>query len=143
VFSGSGRADPHDKQTVLTNFVRKTVSANAEVFTDEYAAYKSLKADYRHDIVRHKALEYVRGRVHTQGIESFWSLFKRGVIGGYHNVSIKHRVRCMNEFQFRFNNREAEDLFMLVLLNLVAGSPLPRAVLMVNPSAAKSDDQPV
>ena len=117
-------------KTVLTGFVRDTVSPKATVFTDESAAYKSLKGEYCHDIVQHTALEYVRGDVHTNGIESFWSLFKRGVIGNYHQVSIKHLVRYLNEFQFRFNNREAEDLFLLVLWNLVIRQALTRAALI-------------
>ena len=59
----------------------------------------------------HKALEYVRGEVHTNNIESFWSLLKRGVIGTYHNVSKKYLPLYLAEFQFRHNNRKNPDIF--------------------------------
>jgi hypothetical protein len=66
----------------------------------------------------------VRGQVHTQGIESFWSLFKRGLIGSFHSVSVKHLHRYLNEFSFRFNQRECEDLFALIIMNLAIGNAL-------------------
>jgi hypothetical protein len=124
-------------KTVLTGFVRKNVSTDAEIlYTDEYPAYKSLKADYRHEIVRHKALEYVRGDVHTQSIENFWSLFKRGVIGSFHKISIKHLDRYLAEFCFRFNHRRNEELFALTILNLVIAAAMPYAVLIGKTSAS-------
>lgn len=55
--------------------------------------------------------EYVRGEVHTNSIESFWALLKRGVIGTYHNVSAKYLPLYLNEFQFRFNNRREANIF--------------------------------
>jgi transposase-like protein len=55
--------------------------------------------------------DYVRGEVHTNSIESFWSLLKRGVVGTYHNVSAKYLPFYLNEFSFRFNNRKNEDMF--------------------------------
>jgi hypothetical protein len=60
-------------------------------------------------MVDHKALEYVRGEVYTNNIESFWSLLKRGVIGTYHNICVQYLPRYLNEF--RFNNRIEEDIF--------------------------------
>lgn len=72
----------------------------------------------------HIALEYVRRgdkRIHTNGIKNFWSLFKRGVIGSYHHVSVKHLSRYLDEFTFRFSNRDNADLFFLTMLNLVIG----------------------
>ncbi len=128
-------------KTVLTGFVRKNVSTDAEIlYTDEYPAYKSLKADYRHDIVRHKALEYVRGDVHTQSIENFWSLFKRGVIGSFHKVSTKHLDRYLAEFCFRFNHRRNEELFALTILNLVIAVAMPYAKLTAKTSLAAASD---
>jgi hypothetical protein len=64
--------------------------------------------------VNHIALEYVRKgdkEVHTNSIENFWSLFKRGVIGQYHQISVKHMHRYLDELTFRFNNRESANLF--------------------------------
>lgn len=71
--------------------------------------------------MQHIALEYVRKgnpAIHTNGVENFWSLFKRGVIGQYHQVSTKHLHRYLDEFTFRFSNRNAGNLFLLVLMNL-------------------------
>ena len=61
--------------------------------------------------VDHKALEYVRGEVHTNNLESFWSLLKRGVIGTFHNVSKDYLPLYLNEFAFRHNERENPDIF--------------------------------
>jgi transposase-like protein len=60
-------------------------------------------------------MEYVRGEVHTNNIESFWSLLKRGVVGTYHNVSKQYLPLYLNEFSFRFNNRENPDIFDAIL----------------------------
>jgi transposase-like protein len=95
------------------NFVRHVVSRNVSlVATDEAAHYRHLsKAGLPHDTVNHSHDEYVRGRVHTQNIESFWSLLKRGIIGNYHKVSAKYLPLYLNEFTFRFNNRKNPDIF--------------------------------
>jgi transposase-like protein len=75
----------------LTRFVRKTVSDKVDlVATDEHAGYRYVKWAMPHEVISHGSGEYVRGTVHTQNIESFWSLLKRGVIGTYHNVSKKY-----------------------------------------------------
>jgi transposase-like protein len=96
----------------LTRFVRKTVSDRVDlVATDEHSGYRLLKWAMPHEVVSHSTGEYVRGNVHTQNIESFWSLLKRGVIGTYHNVSKKYLPLYLNEFAFRFNNRKTEDIF--------------------------------
>jgi transposase-like protein len=96
----------------LTTFVRKTVSDRVSlVATDEHAGYRLLKWAYPHEVVKHSDGEYVRGRVHTQNIESFWSLLKRGIMGNYHKVSAKYLPLYLNEFTFRFNNRNNADIF--------------------------------
>jgi transposase-like protein len=96
----------------LTRFVRKTVSDKVDlVATDEHAGYRYVKWAMPHEVISHGSGEYVRGTVHTQNIESFWSLLKRGVIGTYHNVSKKYLPLYLNEFQFRFNNRKEKDIF--------------------------------
>jgi hypothetical protein len=84
----------------LAGFVRKVVDRKNVrlVVTDENS-------------VRHSAGEYVRGDVHTNSIESFWSLLKRGVMGSYHNVSAKYLPFYLNEFSFRFNNRNNDEMF--------------------------------
>ncbi len=65
--------------------------------------------------VDHKAHEYVRGEVHTNNLESFWSLLKRGIIGTYHNVSKTYLPLYLAEFQFRHNNRNNADIFKAIL----------------------------
>jgi transposase-like protein len=81
------------------------------VATDEHAGYRPLDSAYPHQVVRHSGGEYVHGNVHTNNIESFWALLKRGIIGTYHNVSKKYLPLYLNEFQFRQNNRNNEDIF--------------------------------
>jgi len=116
---------PREIAKVMTGVIRDNVAFDAEVMTDEHGAYVKLSKDgWKHDIVAHTKDEWVRGKVHTQGIESFWSLFKRGVIGSFHQVSVKHLHRYLNEFSFRFNNREAEDIFAMIVLRLAIGNVL-------------------
>ena len=95
------------------NFVRWAVSGEVTlVSTDESANYRRLsKMGYRHSTVSHNREEYVRGEVHTQSIDSFWALLKRGIIGTYHKVSKKYLPLYLAEFQFRFNNRHEADIF--------------------------------
>jgi transposase-like protein len=96
----------------MSRFVRQMVSEKVDlVATDEGAGYQKLYQAFEHKTVDHKALEYVRGEVHTNNIESFWSLLKRGVIGTYHNVSKKYLPLYLAEFQFRHNNRREADIF--------------------------------
>ena len=83
--------------------------------TDEATHYRHLGKDLPHEHVLHSKYEYVRGRVHTQSIESFWSLLKRGIIGNYHKVSAKYLPLYLNEFTFRFNNRKNPDIFKAIL----------------------------
>ena len=110
---------------VLTAAVKNTISTEAELFiTDEWAGIQDpVGKQYHHETVNHIKLEYVRKgdprSIHTNSIENFWSLFNRGVVGSFHKVSVKHLSRYLDEFTFRFNNRKAEDLFGLVMLNLV------------------------
>lgn len=93
----------------LTGFVQANVAPGASVVTDEASAYRSLSAKgYIHHTVNHSAGEYVRNYcIHTNGIESFWALLKRGHYGIYHFMSPKHLHRYVNEFSFRQNTREA------------------------------------
>jgi hypothetical protein len=133
--------------TVLTGAVTNNVSTSADVFiTDEWGGYKKVGRQYRHETVKHIALEYVRKgdprQIHTNSIENFWSLFKRGLIGSYHKVSVKHLHRYLDEFSFRFNNRDAEDLFGLVVLNLVITAGIKYSELTAKPSDPESLDVP-
>ena len=72
-------------------------------------------APYPHETIGHSQGEYVRGKVHTQTIESFWSLLKRGIMGSYHKVSGRYLPLYLAEFTFRFNNRKNPDIFSELL----------------------------
>ncbi len=69
----------------------------------------------KHANVKHSANEYVRGEIHTNSIESFWALLKRGVVGTYQNVSKKYLPFYLNEFSFRHNNRKNEEMFAALI----------------------------
>jgi len=97
---------------VLTTFVREAVSHRVSLLcTDEWTGYRKLKAEYPHAVIRHTAGEYVHGNIHTNTIEGFWSIFKRGIVGSFHKVSKKYLPLYVAEFQFRYNNRENADIF--------------------------------
>jgi transposase-like protein len=89
----------------MQHLVREQVEAGATVYTDALKAYMGLDSDYEHEVVDH-AVEYVNGRVHTNTIENFWSLLKRGLKGTYVAVEPFHLFRYLDEQMFRFNNRK-------------------------------------
>jgi transposase-like protein len=96
----------------LEGFVREAVSNKASLLcTDQWVGYNQLGKDYPHQTIDHAAGEYVVGAVHTQTIEGFWSLIKRGVMGSYHKVSKKYLPLYVAEFEFRYNNRHNLDIF--------------------------------
>jgi transposase-like protein len=108
------------KRGTLQKEVRANVEQGSAVFTDELASYTGLDRDYVHDFVNH-AEEYVRGNVHTNGIENFWSLLKRGLKGTYVSVEPFHLFRYLDEQAFRFNERKGtdRDRFMEMLVSVV------------------------
>jgi transposase-like protein len=79
---------------------------------------------YNRNSVAHAKKQYVDGEVHTNSIENFWSLFKRGLIGSFHKVSEKHLDRYLDEFTYRFNGRDDDQLFQNTLRNLANGHVL-------------------
>ena len=92
----------------LQSFVRDNAPVGATVVTDSHASYVGLEASgYQHIRVNHSVGEYVRDMAHTNGIESFWALLKRGHYGIYHYMSAKHLHRYVNEFSFRHNTSKA------------------------------------
>ncbi len=101
----------HVTKVDLEAFVRETVSNKVSLLaTDENRGYSGL-VDYPHATVAHGARQYVVGAIHTNTIEGFWSIFKRGIVGSYHKVSAKYLPRYIAEFQFRYNNRMNADIF--------------------------------
>jgi hypothetical protein len=96
------------KKETLHGEVRANVEKGAEVFTDAHDGYIDLEPDYVHQVINH-AEAYVKGNVHTNGIENFWSLLKRGLKGTYVSVMPFHLFRYVDEQAFRFNNRKFND----------------------------------
>jgi transposase-like protein len=109
---------------ILTGIVRDRVTKGAKVYTDELPAYKSLDRTYEHGKVMHHRDEWVRGDVHTNSVESAWSLFKRSIVGSFHQISRKHMDAYLDEFEWRFNNRENPFLFRDTLIRLVSSSKM-------------------
>jgi transposase-like protein len=96
------------KRATVQGEVRQYVATGSQVFTDALPSYKGLTPDYIHQAIDH-AKEYVRGNVHTNGLENFWSLLKRGIRGTYVSVEPFHLFRYLDEQAFRFNERENTD----------------------------------
>ena len=88
--------------------MRKQVEAGAALYTDALLSYEGLEGDYAHKVVDH-AVQYVDGRIHTNGLENFWSLLKRGINGTYVSVEPFHLFRYLDEQSFRYNNRATKD----------------------------------
>ena len=105
----------------LNSLVRKNVDvSNATLITDEFKGYLGIKKMMPHRTIDHR-IWYVDGDIHTNNIESFWALLKRGIIGQYHKVSLKHLNEYIDEFSYRFNNRKNEDVFNQTLAKAVGG----------------------
>ncbi len=96
------------KKQTLQGFVEKRTETDTEVYSDEATAYIGIGR--AHSAVKHSVGEYVREQVHTNGIESHWALFKRGIVGTYHHVSPKHLDRYAAEFEGRHNSRPADTI---------------------------------
>jgi hypothetical protein len=109
--------------------VRSNVEAGAELFTDAWKGYSGLHQEYIHQVINH-AEKYVDGQIHTNGIENFWSLLKRGLKGTYVSVEPFHLFRYLDEQTFRFNNRKVKDADrFLQVVKSVTGKRLTREEL--------------
>ena len=103
------RVIPDTSAETLTGFVYATTQKGAQVYTDDAPAYRKLSG-VLHESVRHSVKEYVNGMAYTNGIESFWSVLKRGYCGVYHQMSPWQLQRYVNEFTGRHNDRELDTL---------------------------------
>ena len=98
-------------QGTIARVVTNNISRKTRIYTDEAAMYTILKyLGYDHRKVNHKSGEYVRGEIHTNGVESFWALLKRGYYGVYHKMSVKHLQKYVNEFANRTNVRPMDTI---------------------------------
>jgi len=108
---------PNVDRVTLMPQVRKHVIPTSMVYTDEMGAYEPLKWNgYKHQIITHSEHVYVSGDVHTNTIEGFWSLVKRGIGGVYHAVSAKHLQGYLNEYAWRYNHRNGGRMMFETLL---------------------------
>ncbi len=106
------RVIQNTRASTLRDFIRESVSDKVSLLcTDQWGGYHGLDRDYPHHTVDHAKGQYVVGAVHTQTIEGFWSLVKRGMVGTFHKVSAKYLPLYVAEFQFRYNNRMNDDIF--------------------------------
>jgi len=111
------------KAKTLLPIIAKNIQPHAIIYTDEFPTYKRLTdMDYYHEKIHHCNKEYVLGKIHINNIEGFWSIMKRGINGVYHSVSSKHLDKYINEYVFRYNNRQ-EPGFMFYYLLCQASSP--------------------
>jgi transposase-like protein len=99
---------PNTRRRTLQPEVRRHVASGSEVFTDALASYRGLDADYAHQVIDHAEC-YAKGKIHTNGLENFWSLFKRCVHGTYVAIEPFHLFRYLDEQSFRFNTRKERD----------------------------------
>ena len=99
---------PNNRKETVQAEIRQNVAPGSEVFTDALKSYEGLDPDYVHQSIDH-AEKYVEGRVHTNGLENFWSLVKRCIKGTYVSVEPFHLFRYLDEETFRFNEREGDD----------------------------------
>ena len=104
---------PISSQT-LQRMIEQTVERGSTIYTDQHKGYIGLKhKNYKHESVNHGVNEYIRGQAHTQGVESFWSMLKRGYVGVYHKMSEKHLQRYIDEYVGRHNNREEATMHIM------------------------------
>jgi hypothetical protein len=127
---------PNTSRLSLHGEIRTHVAPGATLFTDAWAAYRGLQSEYAHQVVDH-AVEYVRGTVHTNTIENFWSLLKRGIKGTYVSVEPFHLFRYLDEQSFRFNNRKTNDAdrFAIALASIPGRRLTYRQLIGQNASA--------
>ena len=118
------------KSGTLAQYIKDNVSQDCEVvMTDELTSYpgaikQSGIPNLKHQTVNHSAGEYVNGDITTNGIESAFSLLKRGIVGSWHKVSDKHLPAYLEEMTFRFNRRNSKTIFLDTLQHMITADPL-------------------
>ncbi len=117
---------PEVTRETLHSFVNRNVKDEDEaIYTDEWRGYLGLEDDdTRHETVNHSEEEWVVGDVHTDDIEGVWSLFKRSIVGAFHQISTKHLDRYIEEMEWRFNNRNNPYIFRDTLIRILRTEPL-------------------
>lgn len=111
---------PNVRRNTLDAKIKAHVKEGTQIYTDELMSYAKLHLDYPHKVVRHSSGQYVKGKAHTNGIESFWAIFKRGYKGVYHKMSKKHLQKYVDEFAYRWNVRGEMDFLFADMVRSVA-----------------------
>ena len=113
----SATVTPDLKRDTVYPIIKEHVIPDSMVYTDEFRVYNRLKGHgYNHKRVHHASKVFVLGNAHTNTIEGFWSLLKRGIDGVYHAVSQKHLQSYINEYSFRYNHRaDDKPIFKTIL----------------------------
>lgn len=93
----------------LKPIIKELVKEGAIIVTDEWGAYNGLSNTFQHEVLKHNDNEFVRDGFHTNSVEGFWSLLKRGIFGIYHSASPKHLNKYCDEFSYRYNTRNIGD----------------------------------
>ncbi len=115
----------------LEGEIASHINIGSKLFTDELMSYAKLHTLYPHESVKHRNGEYVKGDAYTNGIESFWAIFKRGYNGTYHHMSRKHLQKYVDEFAFRWNSRvgAVDDIFASMVESASDQGTLPYKAL--------------
>jgi transposase-like protein len=122
LLSRSGRVSTqviaHADGKSLKPIIRDRVDRKSVIVSDGFGAYYGLKNEYKaHEVVNHEKDEYVRGEWHTNNIEGFWSLVKRGIVGQYHKITTKYLQNYLDEFSFKYNFKSEKNIFDIFLYN--------------------------
>lgn len=125
--NGQVRAEkvPDRSSETLHAIIKKNVALGAKIMTDDHRSYHGITPEYIHHIVNHSIGQYVSGVCHTNTLEGFWTMLKRGVMGQYHHVSPKYINRYINEFCYRYNARKerVSDVFARVIMSALGVTP--------------------
>src|SRR5712692_1021460 len=119
---------PDAKSATLLGIVKERILPKSTIYTDEYTCYdgiKYMRGGYDHRRIHHSSKVYVIGDIHTNTIEGFWSLIKRGIGGVYHSVSQKYLQTYLNEYSFRYNRRDQGNLIFTSMLKRVSALAAP------------------
>jgi len=112
---------PDVKRHTLIPFMTRKVARDATLYTDEFPTYDTIaRIGYKHKRIDHHSKVYVNGNIHTNSVEGFWSLVKRGISGVYHSVSPQYLQLYLNEYAFRYNHRKAEAPMFKIFLSRIS-----------------------
>lgn len=121
------------KMRTVEKYIMRNAKIGSKLYTDDFSSYSRLGKFFQHEVIRHAIGEYVReGEIHSNTIESFWALFKRGFHGIYHQMSRKHLQRYIDEFSYRFNRRKQnlQSIFTDAVEKVSKSSTLPYKALI-------------